>query len=117
MNAGEDLEPACEFLRRLHGRDSIGDGIIRSSYDFSTFGRCHRVPAAPNVWGMRTQVDSVSEGLRTADVEEVESIETDYVVIGAGAMGMAFTDVLLKQDRKATVVVVDRHPAPGGHWN
>lgn len=44
-------------------------------------------------------------------------METDYLVIGAGAMGMAFVDVLLKQDKSATVVVVDRHSTPGGHWN
>ncbi len=49
--------------------------------------------------------------------DEVEQIDTDYLVIGAGAMGMAFVDVLLKQDRRAEVVVVDRHPTPGGHWN
>ena len=47
----------------------------------------------------------------------IEQIETDYLVVGAGAMGMAFVDVILKQDRKAQVVVVDRHPSPGGHWN
>src|SRR5262245_59782396 len=46
-----------------------------------------------------------------------ERIETDYLVVGAGAMGMAFIDVVLKEDRRATVVVVDRHPGPGGHWN
>jgi hypothetical protein len=32
-------------------------------------------------------------------------------------MAMAFMDVVLKKDRKATFVVVDRHPVPGGHWN
>ncbi len=59
----------------------------------------------------------MSEGVGATTVDEIESIETDYLVIGAGAMGMAFIDVLLKEDRKADVVVVDRHPAPGGHWN
>lgn len=47
----------------------------------------------------------------------MDRIDTDYLVVGAGAMGMAFIDVLLKHDRKAEVVVVDRHPTPGGHWN
>jgi len=46
-----------------------------------------------------------------------ERIETDYLVIGAGAMALAFIDVVLKEDREATFVVVDRHAAPGGHWN
>lgn len=42
--------------------------------------------------------------------------DPDYLVIGAGAMGMAFTDVLLTET-DATVALVDRHPRPGGHWN
>lgn len=40
----------------------------------------------------------------------------DYLVIGAGAMGMAFTDVLMTES-EATVAIVDRHHQPGGHWN
>jgi hypothetical protein len=43
-------------------------------------------------------------------------ITADYLVIGAGAMGMAFTDVILAET-DATVVLVDRHAKPGGHWN
>jgi hypothetical protein len=43
-------------------------------------------------------------------------IETDYLVIGAGAIGMAFVDTLLT-DTDAQVVMVDRHHRPGGHWN
>jgi hypothetical protein len=42
--------------------------------------------------------------------------ETDYLVIGAGAMGMAFTDVLLRET-DASVVIVDKRGRPGGHWN
>ncbi len=42
--------------------------------------------------------------------------KADYLVIGAGAMGMAFTDVLMTET-DATVVIVDRHHQPGGHWN
>jgi hypothetical protein len=44
-----------------------------------------------------------------------EPIETDYLVVGAGAGGMAFTDALLTHS-DATVTVVDRRHAPGGHW-
>ena len=44
------------------------------------------------------------------------SLEADYLVVGSGAMGMAFTDVLMTES-EATVVMVDRHHAPGGHWN
>ena len=43
-------------------------------------------------------------------------IETDYLVIGAGALGMAFTDSLIAQS-DAHVAIVDRHAKPGGHWN
>lgn len=43
-------------------------------------------------------------------------IEVDYLVIGAGAMGMAFTDIILTESDK-TVLMVDMHQKPGGHWN
>jgi hypothetical protein len=44
------------------------------------------------------------------------TLETDYLVVGAGAAGMAFVDALVT-DSDADVVVVDRRHAPGGHWN
>lgn len=62
-------------------------------------------------------VDSAIAGRAEKRATNAELIETDYLVIGAGAMGMAFVDVLLTEDRTAQVVIVDRHPAPGGHWN
>jgi hypothetical protein len=65
---------------------------------------------------MLVGVDSAVIG-RVEVQSDVERIETDYLVIGAGAMAMAFIDVVLKHDRKATFVVVDRHASPGGHWN
>src|SRR5215212_3395930 len=46
----------------------------------------------------------------------VPEIETDYLVVGAGASGMAFTDALIGSS-EAEVVVVDRRDRPGGHWN
>lgn len=42
-------------------------------------------------------------------------METDYLVIGAGAAGMAFTDALIDQ-ADVEVVLVDRRHAAGGHW-
>lgn len=42
-------------------------------------------------------------------------LEADYVVVGAGALGMAFTDALVDHS-DARVVLVDRRPASGGHW-
>ncbi len=44
------------------------------------------------------------------------TIDTDYLVVGAGAMGMAFTDTLVTES-DARVVIVDRGHSPGGHWN
>ena len=46
----------------------------------------------------------------------IRTIETDYLVIGAGAAGMAFVDSLISAS-EADVVIVDRRHAPGGHWN
>ena len=43
------------------------------------------------------------------------SLETDYLVIGAGAMGMAFTDALIDH-ADVHVTLVDRRPAASGHW-
>ena len=45
-----------------------------------------------------------------------KSLETDYLVIGSGAMGMAFIDTLLSET-DAQIVLVDRYAKPGGHWN
>lgn len=45
----------------------------------------------------------------------MNEIEADYLVVGAGAMGMAFTDTVVSES-DATVVVVDRNDQPGGHW-
>lgn len=44
------------------------------------------------------------------------SLATDYLVIGAGATAMAFVDTLLDES-DASVLMVDRHAQPGGHWN
>lgn len=42
-------------------------------------------------------------------------IEADYLVVGAGTAGMVFTDRILAHS-DATVAIVDRRHAPGGHW-
>ena len=47
--------------------------------------------------------------------ETTDRLEVDYLVIGAGAMGMAFVDTLLAET-DATVAIVDRYSQPGGHW-
>eukprot|EP00392_Amoebophrya_sp_AT5.2_P018512 g19070.t1 len=46
-----------------------------------------------------------------------------YLVVGAGAPALAFIDTLLtlnydeKISKDAPIVLIDRHDAPGGHWN
>lgn len=42
--------------------------------------------------------------------------EVDYLVIGAGARGMAFADHIIHADPSATVALVDKRSQPGGHW-
>ena len=42
--------------------------------------------------------------------------EVDYLVIGAGARGMAFADHIIHHDPTATVALVDQRAQPGGHW-
>jgi hypothetical protein len=46
----------------------------------------------------------------------IQNLEADYLVVGCGAAGMAFTDSLIA-DSDADVIMVDRRHAPGGHWN
>ncbi len=43
-------------------------------------------------------------------------LETDYLVVGSGAVGMAFADILLTET-DANIIIVDRFAKPGGHWN
>lgn len=45
-----------------------------------------------------------------------EIMEVDYLVVGSGAVGMAFADSLVTEGTDE-VLIVDKHHAPGGHWN
>lgn len=44
-----------------------------------------------------------------------QALETDYLFVGAGAMGMAFTDALIDH-AEVHVTLVDRRHVAGGHW-
>ncbi len=44
------------------------------------------------------------------------AFQTDYLIVGSGAVGMAFADTLF-HETDATMVIVDQHHGPGGHWN
>jgi hypothetical protein len=43
------------------------------------------------------------------------TLETDYLVVGAGAVAMAFVDALI-DGPDVDVIMIDRRSAPGGHW-
>lgn len=43
--------------------------------------------------------------------------ETDYLIVGAGAVGLAFVDTLIDEDPGCHITIVDKHAKPGGHWN
>ena len=42
-------------------------------------------------------------------------LRTDYLVVGAGATGLAFADALTAE-ADVEVTLVDRRPTAGGHW-
>ena len=46
----------------------------------------------------------------------VRTLQADYLVVGAGALGMGFTDALIDHSADARVVLVDRRHSVGGHW-
>ena len=47
---------------------------------------------------------------------ESAPLKADYLVIGMGTAGMSFVDTLLTEDADATIIMVDRNKAAGGHW-
>lgn len=44
-----------------------------------------------------------------------ETIDATYLIVGAGATGIAFADTLVAETNK-TAIIVDRYSRPGGHW-
>ena len=49
----------------------------------------------------------------------MQHTETDYLIIGSGASGMAFADTLVQETQGSDthITIVDRHAKPGGYWN
>ena len=43
----------------------------------------------------------------------MRDFKVDYLLVGSGAMGMAFADTLLAES-DASVLIVDRYQQPGG---
>jgi len=52
----------------------------------------------------------------TKTATTTETLQCDYLVVGAGAAGMSFVDTILTEHPSATVVIVDQNSQPGGHW-
>src|SRR5690606_34558745 len=48
-------------------------------------------------------------------MDALRSIETDYLVVGAGAAAMSFVDTLIEHS-DVDIVMVERRHRPGGHW-
>ena len=46
----------------------------------------------------------------------MHKLEADYLVIGCGAVSMAFVDTMLSETDDTFIIVDERH-MPGGHWN
>ena len=45
------------------------------------------------------------------------SLECDYLIVGTGAAGMAFADAIVSESTDRTIIMIDKLPNPGGHWN
>ena len=63
----------------------------------------------------RDNADHRLLGYESGEGVDVSEIETDYLVVGAGASGMAFADALVAESDVDAVIVERRH-RPGGHW-
>ena len=47
-------------------------------------------------------------------VNEGYLMETDYLVIGAGAMGLACADAIHTEKPRSKIVIIEKRPLPGG---
>ena len=43
-------------------------------------------------------------------------MDCDYLIVGAGATGLAFLEEVITSSRNLTAVLVDCRAGPGGHW-
>ena len=46
----------------------------------------------------------------------MSELSTDYLIIGAGALGMGFLDELIRNSEDFQAIIVDVRDKPGGHW-
>lgn len=50
-------------------------------------------------------------------MQSTPTIDIDYLIIGAGAMGMAFADEIFFKNPNAKLAIIEQREKPGGHWN
>ena len=44
-------------------------------------------------------------------------LSTDYLIIGAGALGLGFLDEIIRNSEDIQAIIVDVRDKPGGHWS
>ena len=70
-----------------------------------------------NVWTHKDLTATRRQILKTRKHNET-MVSVDYLVVGAGASGMAFVDTLLAHSPEpVSVLMIDKRTRPGGHWN
>ena len=47
---------------------------------------------------------------------KMSELSTDYLIIGAGALGIGFLDELIRNSEDFQAIIVDVRDKPGGHW-
>ncbi|PXB00042.1 hypothetical protein DMC47_00035 [Nostoc sp. 3335mG] len=66
---------------------------------------------------IRRPPDAGRDPLTAAMTPPRQPATTDYLIVGAGAVGLAFADTLLSEAKDVEIAIVDRRAHPGGHWN
>ena len=58
----------------------------------------------------------VSLSLTPNRKQTMTELSTDYLIIGAGALGMGFLDEIIRNSEDIEAIIVDIRDKPGGHW-
>jgi len=110
VNHRQPVAPCGEFRRTKRLVASLGHSLEEQL--------SHAVdPTEPNNpdQALPTRCPSPHQAEHTITTTD-HVLETDYLIIGSGAAGLCFADVMVAQT-DAHILMVDRHDQPGGHWN
>jgi hypothetical protein len=94
-------------MRDPWGRMPAATGLTPKTGDVVVSARCLVLLGS---------VEMTSDGETPGQRPFMAGIVTDRLIIGAGAGGVANADALL-ENSDSGVVLADRHPRTGGHWN